>query len=482
VPKENLKKSITAEIDGKTIQLKHGSLLIAAITSCTNTSNPSVMLSAGLLAKHAVERGLSVSPAVKCSLNPGSTVVTSYLEAAGLLEPLAQLGFAVSGYGCASCIGNAGPLREELTVPAAENGLIMTSVSSANRNFEGRISPHTRANYLASPPLVVAYALAGRMDIDLTTQPIGTDKNGKDVFLSDIFPSSAEIETLFSAVSPEMFRASYADIFEGDQRWNALSSESNALYSWEAHSTYIQEPPYFTLFNEEKQHQASVDGARALLKLGDSITTDHISPAGVIARNGDAAQYLEEHDIAPWYFNSFGSRRGNDRVMVRGTFANVRIKNQLAPGTEGGFTRYLPTGETMTVYQAAQKYKVDDTPLLVLAGKEYGTGSSRDWAAKGPLLLGVRAILAESFERIHRSNLVGMGILPLQYLAGENADSLGLTGEESFSLQGLDAMQPGGMVTVVADGVKFFNVKVRIDTPAELDMYRAGGILLEAVG
>ena len=478
---KDLDNIVTTELDGKAVELKHGSLLIAAITSCTNTANPMVMLSAGLLAKHAVERGLQVNPAVKCSLNPGSMVVSDYLEASGLMEPLSKLGFSVSGYGCASCIGNAGPLREELTVPAAENNLIMASVSSANRNFEGRISPYTRANYLASPPLVVAYALAGRVDIDLTSEPIGVDSAGKPVYLSELFPSMAEVENLFSTVSPDLFRKNYADIFEGDDRWNALSGGDDALYHWDSDSTYIQEPPYFTAFDPEMMQTSSLEGMRVLMKLGDSITTDHISPAGVIPANGDAAAYLKAHGVAPLSFNSFGSRRGNDRVMERGTFANVRIKNQLAPGTEGDVTRYLPTNEVMTIYQAAQQYKADGTPLLVLAGKEYGTGSSRDWAAKGPLLLGVRAILAESFERIHRSNLVGMGVLPLQYLAGKNAASYGLSGEEVFSIYGLDTLQPGGTITITVGEKTTFEALVRIDTDAELEMYRKGGILHEAI-
>ncbi len=481
VKESDVDRRIAVDIDDQSIELKHGSLLIAAITSCTNTSNPTVILTAGLVAKKAVEHGLTVNPAVKCSLNPGSRVVTRYLEASGLLKPLAALGFNVSGYGCATCIGNAGPLREELTTAAAQHSLIMASVASANRNFEGRISPHTRANYLASPPLVVAYALAGRVDIDLTAEPIGIDKYGAAVFLSDLYPSADEVAALYHMISPEMFRKSYADLFDGDERWKALSGGSDALYAWDEHSTYIQQPPYFSIFDAEQHNTAAITGARVLLKLGDSITTDHISPAGVIPRDSDAAAFLEEQDVAPWHFNSFGSRRGNDRVMERGTFANVRIKNQLVPGKEGGITRYLPTGETMTVYRASQHYKANAIPLLVLAGKEYGTGSSRDWAAKGPLLLGVRAILAESFERIHRSNLVGMGILPLQYRDGENADALGLTGEETFTLIGLDNLAPGGLVTVVVDGEKTFQVKVRIDTPAELSMYRKGGILLEAI-
>jgi len=484
VSAEHTNDSATVNLDGEEVTLRHGSLLIAAITSCTNTAAPSVMLAAGLLAQKAAARGLTVSPAVKCSLNPGSRVVSAYLKRAGLLEALAELGFAVSGYGCASCIGNAGPLPEALTSAAAENNLVMASIASANRNFEGRISPHTRANYLASPPLVVAFALARRVDIDLATEPLGYDRQGAPVYLSEIYPSADEVQALFAAVTPDLFRESYADLFTGDERWQSLTGGGSVLYQWDERSTYIAEPPYFTLPNH-RQTEGSLQGARVLLKLGDSITTDHISPAGVIPADSDAGRWLAERGVRRADFNSYGSRRGNDAVMVRGTFANVRLKNALAGGKEGGYTRCLPGGEICTVFAAAQHYRAAGVPLIVLAGKEYGTGSSRDWAAKGPLLLGVRAILAQSFERIHRANLVGMGVLPLQFLAGESAQTLGLSGEEAYDIAGLDRLVPGGQVSVTArahdGGATHFRMIARIDTPAELHTYRQGGILPEAL-
>ncbi|HEX9012077.1 MAG TPA: aconitate hydratase, partial [Anaerolineaceae bacterium] len=466
------------------IRLGHGSVVIAAITSCTNTSNPSVMLAAGLLAKKAVERGLTVNPTVKTSLAPGSRVVSEYLEKAGLQPYLDQLGFNVVGYGCTTCIGNSGPLDEDVSQAIAATNLVAAAVLSGNRNFEGRINPQTQANYLASPPLVVAYALAGTVDLDLENEPLGTGKDGKPVYLRDIWPSSQEVlDTVAGSVDPEMFRSRYADVLTGNQTWNEIQSGDAKSYTWKEDSTYIQEPPYFTgLTNEPPKTVADIRGARVLAVLGDSITTDHISPAGAIPSNSAAGRYLVEHGVQPKDFNSFGSRRGNDRVMTRGTFGNIRLKNQLVPGVEGSFTRHLPDGEQMTIFDAAMKYKEEGIPLVVLAGKEYGTGSSRDWAAKGPFLLGVRAVIAESFERIHRSNLVGMGVLPLQYKAGENAKTLGLTGNEVFDIQGLAGRSaPGGEVTVNykrEDGrTGCFQALVRIDTKIELEYYRNGGIM-----
>ena len=434
----------TVAFNGDRASLKHGSVVIAAITSCTNTSNPSVMLGAGLLAKKAAERGLQVPPYVKTSLAPGSKVVTEYLKAAGLIEPLAALHFNLVGYGCTTCIGNSGPLPPEVAKAVTENQLVAAAVLSGNRNFEGRVHPQVRANYLASPPLVVAYALAGTVDIDLDNEPLGKDRSGRPVYLRDIWPSQEEVaQAMERAIRPEMFRESYANVWDGNPTWNAIPVAGGALYEWRPDSTYIQEPPFFTDLSPEPQPIAEIRGARVLAVLGDSITTDHISPAGSIPEESPAGRYLIEHGVTKKDFNSYGSRRGNDRVMVRGTFANIRLKNQLVAGMEGGVTVHFPDGERMWIYDAAMRYKQEGVPLLVIAGKEYGSGSSRDWAAKGTLLLGIRAVLAESYERIHRSNLVGMGVLPLQFKEGENAASLGLTGQEVFDITGLDdGIQP----------------------------------------
>jgi aconitate hydratase len=465
----------------------HGSVVIAAITSCTNTSNPSVMLAAGLLARKAAERGLRPRPWVKTSLAPGSQVVTRYYDQAGLTPYLDMLGFDLVGYGCTTCIGNSGPLLPEVSTAIAEEGLVACAVLSGNRNFEGRIHPEVRANYLASPPLVVAYALAGRMDIDLYDEPLGTGSDGRPVFLKDIWPTQREVqETIEGSVQSEMFRRIYDDVYTGDEVWRALPVPEGDLYAWDPDSTYVKNPPYFEGMTAEVPPVAELSGLRVLALLGDSITTDHISPAGSILRDSPAGRYLIEHGVEPRAFNSYGSRRGNHEVMVRGTFANPRIRNQLAPGTEGGFTTHLPTGEVLTIYDASLRYQQDGTPLLIIAGREYGSGSSRDWAAKGPFLLGVRAVLAESFERIHRSNLVGMGILPLQFAPGESAEKLGLTGHESFEVEGLGAriaegLTQGREVRVRArpeDGeVVEFDATIRIDTPQEVLYYRHGGIL-----
>ncbi|MCD4753464.1 MAG: aconitate hydratase AcnA [Anaerolineaceae bacterium] len=486
VPANEWNNTCSVKIDGEEVMLSHGSLLIAAITSCTNTSNPTVLLSAGLLAKNAVERGLSVNPVVKCSLMPGSRVVTAYLEKAGLLDSLAALGFDLTGYGCGSCIGNSGPLNQRVVDAVREHGIVAASISSANRNFEGRISPHTRANYLASPPFVVAHALAGTMNINLMTDPLGVDANGRPVLLSDIFPSQAEVEALFESITPQLFKESYQDLFEGDVTWQAINTSSSARFKWQDDSTYIQEPPYFEGMTGDRLEKITpIHDARVLVMLGDSITTDHISPAGAIPSTSDAGQYLRRLGLKTVEFNSFGSRRGNDRVMVRGTFGNIRIKNQLVPGVEGSVTRHFDSGEQMSIFQASQRYQDEDVPLIVIAGKEYGTGSSRDWAAKGPMLLRVKVVIAESFERIHRSNLVGMGVLPLQFLANQNAQSLGITGEERFSFDSLDGFVPQGVQTVSvvnAEGIRMeFQARVRIDTAAELAMFHAGGILHEAL-
>jgi aconitate hydratase len=457
--------------------LDHGSVVIAAITSCTNTSNPSVLVAAGLLAKNAVAKGLTSKPWVKTSLAPGSQVVTEYLTKAGLLTYLEQLGFNVVGYGCTTCIGNSGPLPATTSEAIEAGNLAVASVLSGNRNFEGRVHPEVRANYLASPPLVVAYALAGTVNTDLAKDPIGKGKDGKDVFLKDIWPSNKDIAAMVAAsVSADSFRKVYADVFKGDERWRKLEVPKGDRYEWDDKSTYVRHPPYFEGMSKEAGTVADIQGARVLAILGDSITTDHISPAGDIKAKGPAGAYLNEHGITKADFNSYGARRGNHEVMVRGTFANIRLKNQLAPGTEGGVTRYLPTGEVMSIFDASLRYKKDSTPLIILAGKEYGSGSSRDWAAKGPLLLGVRAVIAESYERIHRSNLVGMGILPLQFAPAESAKSLGLTGDETFELSGLSALACKAELTVKA-GAKSFRAIVRIDTPNELEYYRHGGIL-----
>jgi aconitate hydratase len=470
-----------AQINGD--QLRHGSVVIAAITSCTNTSNPSVMLGAGLLAKKAVEKGLQVRPYVKTSLAPGSRVVTDYLDAAGLTPYLNQLNFHLVGYGCTTCIGNSGPLPEPVARAIRENNLVAAAVLSGNRNFEGRINPLVRANYLASPLLVVAYALAGRMDLDLTAEPLGLGRDGKAVFLKDIWPSPEEIaQAVEKAVKPEMFRKRYDVADQGDQSWQSLPVPSGDIYAWDPASTYIQQPPYLRDMTPEALPLTDIHGARVLAVLGDSVTTDHISPAGSIAKTSPAGIYLMGLGVSPQDFNSYGARRGNHEVMIRGTFANIRLKNALLPGTEGGVTLYLPTGETTTIYDAAQRYAEHGTPLLVIAGKEYGSGSSRDWAAKGTRLLGVRAVIAESYERIHRSNLVGMGVLPLQFKPGENRESLGLSGREVYDIGGIaQGLTPRKVLTVTArqpDGKTLaFEVVARIDTPVEADYCREGGIL-----
>ncbi|MGD0516664.1 MAG: aconitate hydratase AcnA [Thermoguttaceae bacterium] len=471
----------TAAFGGKAIA--HGAVVIAAITSCTNTSNPGVMLAAGLLAKKAVEKGLKVKSHVKTSLAPGSRVVTDYLEKTALDKPLDRLGFQTVGYGCTTCIGNSGPLPEAVAKAVTETNLVAAAVLSGNRNFEGRINPLVKANYLASPPLVVAYALAGTVDIDLTAEPLGTGADGKPVFLKDIWPSQAEIDAVLAhAVNPEMFRNQYANIFQANETWNALPAAESELFPWDDKNTYIQEPPFLLDLGIEPEPIQPILHARALAVLGDSVTTDHISPAGFISSKSPAGKYLIEHGVSPVDFNSYGARRGNDRVMTRGTLANIRIRNFLAPGAEGGVTRHLPDGELMTIYDAAMKYKAQGVPLIILAGAEYGSGSSRDWAAKGTHLLGVRAVIASSFERIHRSNLVGMGVLPLQFTPGKSWETLGLSGEENFDIPDLsEVIRPGCELTIRAAGaagsVKEFSVKVRIDTPVELDYYRNGGIL-----
>ncbi len=471
----------------ETAALHHGSVVIAAITSCTNTSNPSVMLAAGLVAKKAVEKGLRTKPWVKTSLAPGSKVVTDYLNEAGLTPFLEQLRFHLVGYGCTTCIGNSGPLPPSVSQGIDEGSLVVAAVLSGNRNFEGRVHPEVRANYLASPPLVVAYALAGRVDIDLHGEPLGTDDKGNPVFLKDIWPTRLEVEdAIRSSVHSEMFHKEYGEVFQGDEHWRSMPTPEGDLFAWDAQSTYVKHPPYFEDMKPQPDPVRDITGARVLAVLGDSITTDHISPAGSIKAQGPAGQYLVAHGVAVKDFNSYGSRRGNDEVMVRGTFANVRLKNQLAPGTEGGVTRHLPDGVQMSIYDASVKYREEKTPLLVLAGKEYGSGSSRDWAAKGPLLLGIRAVIAESYERIHRSNLVGMGILPLQFRSGDSVASLGLTGEEIYDLEGLPKLLDSGFasgrdLTVRArraDGSeRVFQALVRIDTPQEVRYYQHGGIL-----
>lgn len=474
-----------ATVESPTVKDKigHGAVVIAAITSCTNTSNPSVMIGAGLVAKKAVERGLKVPGYVKTSLAPGSRVVTDYLDKAGLTDPLRALGFHTVGYGCTTCIGNSGPLPEPVANAITAGDLVASAVLSGNRNFEGRVNPLTRANYLASPPLVVAYALAGTTDIDLVNDPIGKGSKGEDVYLRDIWPTSAEVQqTIEKVVQPEAFINEYSSAVQGNEHWNAIEITRGNLYQWNETSTYIQEPPFLASLTLAVPEVKPIRGARVLALLGDSVTTDHISPAGSIAKNGPAGKYLQENGVTPADFNSYGSRRGNDRVMVRGTFANIRIRNAVAPGTEGGVTRYLPTGEVMSIYDAAMKYAADGTPLVVVAGAEYGTGSSRDWAAKGTMLLGVKAVIAASYERIHRSNLVGMGVLPLQFKEGQTWQSLGLTGDEVFDIVGLDNdLQPRSTIEVIAtapDGTrKSFQCIVRIDTPVEIGYYRNGGIL-----
>jgi aconitate hydratase len=475
-------KHISVRNNGDSFDLSSGAVVIAAITSCTNTSNPSLMLGAGLLAKKAVERGLQIKPWVKTSLAPGSKVVTDYLAASGLTPFLDKLRFNLVGYGCTTCIGNSGPLPEAIGAAIKDNNLVAVAVLSGNRNFEGRIHPLVRANYLASPPLVVAYALAGRMDLDLTTEPLGTDKAGKPVFLKDIWPTPQEIEsTVRAAVSTAMYNKQYGEVFEGDAHWKSMKIPQGDLYKWDPQSTYIKLPPYFENMPKTPPPLADIRGARVLAMLGDSVTTDHISPAGSIPPDSPAGKYLIAHGVKPHEFNSYGARRGNHEVMVRGTFANIRLRNQLAPGTEGGWTLYLPSGEKMTIYDAAVKYREGGVPLLVIAGKEYGSGSSRDWAAKGTRLLGVRAVLAESYERIHRSNLLGMGVLPLEFQPGESRESLGLTGHEVFETDGIAALSPGKKIAVRAkssDGAgKQFTVTARVDTPEEVSYYHHGGIL-----
>ena len=472
-----------AAVEGGEVTLRHGSVVIAAITSCTNTSNPSVMVAAGLLAKKAVERGLSTQPWVKTSLAPGSKVVTDYLGAAGLTPYLERLRFHLVGYGCTTCIGNSGPLPEPVSAAIREGQLVAVSVLSGNRNFEGRIQSEVRGNYLMSPPLVVAYALAGRMDIDLYAEPLGTDGDGRPVFLKDIWPSEREVDdTVRRALRADMFGTEYAAVFEGDARWRGLPVPEGELYAWDETSSYIRRAPYFDGMTKTPAPVADVTGARVLAFLGDSITTDHISPAGSIRKDGPAGRYLVERGVTPPDFNSYGSRRGNHEVMVRGTFANGRIRNRLVPGVEGGVTRHLPDGERMSIYDASVRYQAEGVPLIVLAGKEYGSGSSRDWAAKGPRLLGVRAVIAEGYERIHRSNLVGMGVLPLQFRAGETAESLGLTGEETYAIGGVAKALAGSKEVAVraqpaGGGAIECRAVVRIDTPKEAEYYRHGGIL-----
>jgi aconitate hydratase len=479
----DLSRTAAARTNGHSDTLGHGAVVIAAITSCTNTSNPSVMVGAGLLARKAVARGLQVKPFVKTSMAPGSQVVTRYLEAAGLMDDLEALGFAVVGYGCTSCIGNSGPLPEPVAAAVDEGKLVAAAVLSGNRNFEGRVNPLTRANYLASPPLVVAYALAGTVDIDLEKDPLGNGADGRPVYLRDIWPTQEEIrDTIAASLRPEMFHSSYGNTFDGNPRWNAIPVAGGQRYTWDASSTYIHEPPFFQGLTLDPTPPGDISGARVLVMVGDSVTTDHISPAGDIALDSPAGRFLRERGVEKKDFNSYGARRGNDLVMVRGTFANIRLKNQLVPGSEGNVTIHFPSGESLSIFDASERYRKDGTPLLVLAGKEYGTGSSRDWAAKGTLLLGVRAVLAETFERIHRSNLVGMGVLPLVYENGQSAETLGLTGRETFDIRGLSGtLTPRQKVTVRArreDGsVVEFSAIARLDTPVDVDYYRNGGIL-----
>ncbi|HET7703259.1 MAG TPA: aconitate hydratase AcnA, partial [Candidatus Limnocylindrales bacterium] len=481
-------RPVTIELDGQRATIRTGSVAIAAITSCTNTSNPTVMIGAGLLARNAIALGLSVSPTVKTSLAPGSKAVTGYLEAAGLMAPLEQLGFALAGYGCTTCIGNSGPLDAPIAQAVEENDLVVAAVLSGNRNFEGRIHPLARASYLASPPLVVAFALAGRVDIDLTLEPIGRGAGGREVMLADIWPSADEIRRVIgSSIDPELFRRTYAVVFDGDERWQALPIPEGDRYAWDPRSTYIAKPPFFEGLAAEPAPIGDIDGARALAVLGDSVTTDHISPAGSIAAWSPAGEWLQERNVAPLEFNSYGARRGHHEVMMRGTFGNIRLRNALAPGKEGPYTLHLPDGEPGFIYDAAMRYRAEGTPLVLLAGKEYGSGSSRDWAAKGTMLLGIRAVLAESYERIHRSNLVGMGVLPLQYLPGDSAASLGLTGRESFRIHGLaEDLSPRKRLTVVARaddaapgsaGERRFEAIARLDGPIDVGYYRHGGIL-----
>jgi aconitate hydratase len=469
------------QVRGQATSIRSGSVAIAAITSCTNTSNPTVMVGAGLLARNAVARGLRVPPTVKTSLAPGSRVVTAYLEEAGLMDPLERLGFNLAGYGCTTCIGNSGPLDEPIATAIEAHGLTTAAVLSGNRNFEGRIHPLARASYLASPPLVVAFALAGRVDVDLSTEPLGIDDDGKPVFLADIWPSPDEIRSVIrDAIDPELFRRTYASVFEGDDRWKALPIPDGDRYAWDPASTYVARPPFFEGMALEDRPVEDVVGARVLAMLGDSVTTDHISPAGSIAARSPAGQWLQDHGVGVLEFNSYGARRGHHEVMMRGTFANIRLRNALLPDREGPYTVHLPSGDEGFIYDVAERYRGEAVPLIVIAGKEYGSGSSRDWAAKGPLLLGVRAVIAEGYERIHRTNLVGMGILPLQFLPGETPASLGLTGRERYAIRDLaTTLEPRAVLTVEADdgSVRTFQARCRIDGPIELDYYRAGGIL-----
>jgi aconitate hydratase len=473
--------SAVANLDGEDVEINDGSILIASITSCTNTSNPAVMLAAGLLARNAAAKGLKAKPWVKTSLAPGSRVVSDYLEKAELIDDLEAVGFYTVGYGCTTCIGNSGPLKPEIAEAITSGNIVGTSVLSGNRNFEGRIHALVQHNFLASPPLVVAYALAGNMNVDLFNDPLGQDQDGNDVYMRDIWPSQQEIyDVVGASINSDMFKASYGKVFEGDENWKRIDSSTGEIYAWEADSTYVRNPPYFEGMSKTAAAVTDIKGARVLALLGDSVTTDHISPAGSIAKDSPAAAYLEANGVKPTDFNSYGSRRGNHEVMMRGTFANIRLRNRLAPGTEGGWTCHQPSGEQMSIYDASVKYKAEGTPLVVLAGSEYGTGSSRDWAAKGTVLLGVKAVIARSFERIHRSNLIGMGVLPLQFVDGQDAESLGLTGKEVFDITGqtdphaktvkVTATAPGGHTTT-------FEAQVRIDTPKERDYYENGGIL-----
>jgi len=479
---EEASRKVTVQLDGTKAEIGHGAVVIAAITSCTNTSNPSVLLAAGLLAKKAVARGLAVPRYVKTSLAPGSKVVTEYLKKTGLLKDLEGLGFHLVGYGCTTCIGNSGPLAVPVTKAVTEGKLVAAAVLSGNRNFEGRISPDVKANYLASPPLVVAYALAGRADVDLTTEPIGTDRQGKPVFLSEIWPSQKEVADLEATIDAEMFAASYGNVFDGNPMWNAITGGEDDLYDFKEESTYLQDPPFFDGLTLDPKPLKVIADARILAILGDSVTTDHIAPAGDIAENSPAGRFLKARRVEKKDFNTYGARRGNDRVMARATFANIRLKNLMLPGIEGGVTIHVPSGERMDIFDAAERYKKEGVPLVVIAGKEYGSGSSRDWAAKGPMLLGVRAVIVESFERIHRSNLIGMGVLPLQFKSGQNAESLGLTGKERITIRGIGGtLTPRQDVTVDVerpDGAKSsFATTMRIDTPVEISYYRNGGIL-----